>query len=322
MPVTDRQYAEIMRIYDDRLRDDRLDTERRRDKVLQALPRIGEIDARIRELAMERTDRLLGGDEEGACRCTGETQKLLEERRALLVSNGFAPDETEMRYVCPDCRDTGYREGEPCGCLKRELAKAYVENSNLRGIFERDNFSTFTDRYYTDEPLGNGRTVREHMLAVRDHCAAYARDFSKDSPNLLFIGKAGVGKTFFARCIAAELLKRGTEVVYMTASGLTETLRAGLFFERSAEAENALEAVKSCELLVIDDLGTELPTARSASLVFSCLEDRALRGVPTLITTNLSPEQIRDLYSERVFSRIFGGWNIVRMYGDDIRRKM
>ena len=322
MPVTDRQYAEIGRIYDERLREDRLDMERRRARVAEALPRIAEIDGRIRELAVERAGRLLAEDPEGALAADRETQALLKEREDLLTSAGFAPDETEMRYECAECRDTGYVGGKPCACLKRELAKAYVENSNLRGIFETDNFTTFTDRWYTDEPLENGRTVREHMTAVKEHCKAYARDFSADSPNLLFIGKAGVGKTFFARCIAAELLRKGVEVVYMTAAGLTSTLRASLFFENRAEAEEELEAVRNCELLVIDDLGTELPTPRSASQLFACLEDRALRGAPTLITTNLTPEQIRDLYSERVFSRIFGGWNIVYMYGDDIRRKL
>ena len=322
MPVTDRQNARIERIYDDRLRDDRLDMERRRERVLRELPRIGQIDDRIRELAVERTGRLLGGDEDGARANAKETILLLQERRDLLAAAGFAPDETEMRYVCPDCRDTGYIDGKKCSCLKLELAKAYVENSNLRGIFERDNFSTFTDRYYTDELLGNGMTVRQHMMAVKEHCEAYAREFSPASPNLLFIGKAGVGKTFFARCIAAELLKRGVEVRYMTATGLTEALRESLFHDRSETAEETLESIRGCELLIIDDLGTELPTPRSASQLFACLEERALRGVPTLITTNLSPEQIRDLYSERVFSRIFGGWNIVSMYGEDIRRKL
>lgn len=321
MPVKDRQYAEIMRIYDERLREDRLDTERRQAKVAAALPRIGEIDDEIRELSVERAGRLLAGDADAAAGLAGRTEDLLAERRALLLSAGFAEDETEMRYRCPHCRDTGYVDGAPCDCLKRELAKAYVENSHLRGIFDEENFGTFTDRWYTDEPLENGRTVKEHMTAVRDHCAAYARNFSSASPNLLFLGKAGTGKTFFARCISAELLARGIEVVYMTATGLAELLKAGLFYDRPASVDEEIAAVKDCELLVIDDLGTECPTRRSASQLFSCLEDRALRGVPTLITTNLAPEQIREIYSERVFSRMFGEWNIVYMYGDDIRRK-
>ena len=157
------------------------------------------------------------------------------------------------------------------------------------------------------------------MQAVKDLCENYVKDFSETRSDMIFFGKAGVGKTFFARCIAGALLEKGIDVVYISARELTEILNASLFFERREEVEEDLKSIRTCELLVIDDLGTECPTSRSVSQFFSLMEERKLHRRAMLITTNLAPEDIKRDYSERIYSRITGEYQNINMYGDDIR---
>ena len=313
------EYEELMRIYSGRQLADRRRQEERAAEAAGRLPALASFDAEIMECAREQARLSLSGDAFGAQDMAAKLAGLNEERKALLVSAGFPADWTDMHYVCPVCRDTGMVNGETCECFRREVSKLFVRRSNLGPVLAKDNFSAYTDAYYPDEPLGDGTSVKSRMTAAARTIRAYADDFEKKGGNMLFTGPAGVGKTFFARCVAAELLERGIEVVYVTASDLRGILTDSLFRDRGTGAAERAEDLQECALLIIDDLGTEAPTDSSVSRLYSLLEGRMTRGLATIITTNLSPEDIRDIYTERIFSRLMGGFLEVPMTGDDIR---
>ena len=202
MTLRPGEYEELMRIYSERQLDDRRRQEERAREAARRLPALEAFDAEIMECAKLQARLGLEGDGPGAGECASKLARLREERGALLASAGFPEDWTDMQYVCPLCHDTGLINGETCECFRRELSKLFVRRSNLAEVLENDDFSAYTDAYYSDEPAPGG-SVKERMGAVARRMKQYADDFDEKGGNLLLTGPAGVGKTFFARCIAS-----------------------------------------------------------------------------------------------------------------------
>lgn len=326
MSLTNSQFDEIMRGYDERqlankhILDERISTAYLRE------PRLKEIDDSISACSIASARRLLEGDSTALASLRADIEAFRRERENLLSASGFPENYLAPVYTCPDCRDTGYINGKKCHCLKQAIIDSIYTQSNIKNILMRENFSTFSYEYYSDTERdpATGRTFLENIRQAVEECRRFIDDFDNKPKNLLFYGNTGVGKTFLSNCVAKELLDRSYSVIYFTAFQLFDILSKGVF-ERDADAIAAHQNIFDCDLLIIDDLGTELSNAFTSSQLFLCVNERILRQKSTIISTNLNLNQVIDTYSERTFSRISSNYNLLKLCGNDIRiqkRKM
>ena len=226
-----------------------------------------------------------------------------QERAALLSMHGYPADYLELTYDCPLCRDTGYINGtQKCACFK----KAAVDLGG--GTFDAG----------TGASTGTPLTSREAAAAALEKSQAFVRNFGSSFENLFFYGDTGVGKTFLSHCIARELIEQSFCVIYFTAFDLFD-LFARYTFSSSEEAKDAHANIFDCDLLIIDDLGTELTNSFVSSQLFLCINERILRKKSTIISTNLPLDRFMETYSERTFSRISSNYTIIKLFGNDIR---
>ena len=199
MALSNSQYNAIMREYERRQIDSRHDREKRVEEIYRKIPAIREIDSAVGARAVERARQLLEGDDQARNYLKKELEDLGEQRAALLEAYGYPKDYMEMRYVCPDCRDTGYVNGEKCHCFKRAQMKLLYAQSNIDKIIQRENFSTFSYDCFDNVQIvpAVGKTVAQYMREVADRCRRFVRQFDTERGNILFTGNTGVGKTFF-----------------------------------------------------------------------------------------------------------------------------
>lgn len=321
MALSNSQYDGIMRIYEQRQSDNEYRLRRRYEKVYSQIPEFKKIDDAISSLSVEKAKKLLEGDESALDAFKSDMSKLTEKKRLLLEQNNLPADYLELHYTCPDCRDTGYVGAEKCHCLKKAAIDLLYEQSNLQGVLEHENFSTCSLAYYSNshiDPL-TGRSSRESMLTALDTCRKFVDTFSTDFCNILLYGDTGVGKTFLSHCIAKELIESSYSVIYFSASRLFTLLAQETFGKKEFTADDAHTHIYDCDLLIIDDLGSELSNSFTASQLFTVLNERILRNKSTVISTNLALEDIKSIYSERIFSRISSSYIMLRLTGDDIR---
>ena len=327
MPLTNAQYDSIMRIYEDRRLQSARILEARTREVYAAIPRLKEIDDEISSLSLKKARLLLGRNEDGgASRAEGDFDlkqaiaDLGEEREALLLSRGYPADYLQSAFTCPECKDTGYIDREKCSCFRRMEMDLLYRDSNLGISLARDNFDTFSPDYYSDEPQEalNGASPREMAETAFRKCRDFAESFPCEGESFYFYGDTGVGKTFLSHCIAARLLERGFRVLYLTATDLFEVIR-GHEFSDGGNHSAVYDYIFSCDLLIIDDLGTELANSFTVSSLFVCVNERINSRRSTIISSNKSIREIADLYSERLSSRILGNYHIIYLAGNDIR---
>ncbi|WP_455721815.1 ATP-binding protein [Agathobacter sp.] len=322
MALTNAQYDEIMRGYDKRQLQNKYIRDKRIENAYRLAPRLKEIDDGIASASVQQAYRLMDGDKSAlsALRATIEDYK--EERAALLGTLGFPQDYFDPIYTCPDCHDTGYIDGQKCHCFKQAIINTVYSQSNIREILERENFSTLTYDFYSDSQINpaTGLSALQTARQAVAECHNFIDNFNDKPKNLLFYGDTGVGKTFLSNCIARDLLDAGYSVIYFTAFQLFDILSKGVF-EKDADAIAAHQNIFDCDLLIIDDLGTELANSFTTSQLFLCVNERILRQKSTIISTNLSLGQIVDVYSERTLSRISSNYTIIKLFGDDIRIK-
>lgn len=313
MALTKMQYDTIEREYQERqLLSQRLRQERRA-QVRSRVPGFAQVEDAIASLAVSQGKLYLSGERSALEALKEQLADLSSQKRRLLTQAGFPADYLEPVYQCADCRDTGYIGREKCHCLRqREIALLY-QQSHIQDMIERENFRTLSYEYYQGEDL----TRFEKAVCVSKN---FVRDFGENYQNLFFYGTVGTGKSFLSGCIAAELLSRGYSVIYFSSNGLFETLARYSFDNKSKEPlYNLYKDIYNCDLVIIDDLGTEVTNAFVTSQLFSLLNERHLGRRPTVISTNLSLEELRDRYSDRIFSRITSSYSVCKLTGRDIR---
>lgn len=252
-----------------------------------------------------------------------ENLNLQAERARLLEEMGYPADYLEQRPVCPACGDTGFRGSEMCTCLRDYYVR--VQNEELSRLLDlgTQSFETFNFDYYSPAPdFELGTSPRMNAERNYDVCQDYAHEFSPRSGNLLLSGDTGLGKTFLSASIARVVSENGHSVVYDTASHIFSRFEAQKFRRESGEedADGDVERYLKCDLLIIDDLGTEMTTSFVQSAFYQIVNTRLMTGKKTVISTNLSPDEIGSRYGAAVRSRIEGEYRILPFFGEDIRR--
>lgn len=321
MALSNSQYDHLMRTYEQRQLDNEHILRRHYSEAYSRIPKLREIDDSISSLSVKQARKLLEGDESALFSLHQELTGLVHQKQQQLLSHGFPEDYLELHYTCPDCRDTGYIGTEKCHCFKKAIIDMLYTDSHLQEILEKENFATFSLDYYSAshiDPL-TGRSSRESIQTALRSCREFVNTFSDAFHNLLLYGDTGVGKTFLSHCIAKELIEASHSVIYFSASGLFDFLAKNTFGKKEEQDAEAFSHIYDCDLLIIDDLGTELANAFTLSQLFICLNERILRKKATIISTNLSLEDIKSIYSERIFSRISSSYTMLRLTGDDIR---
>lgn len=251
--------------------------------------------------------------------------ELQAQRAELLHTLGYAPDALDPTPACTRCGDSGWAGAEMCTCLKELCAQEQMKAlTALLNLTDEQNFDRLRLDVYSDQPWEGKRSPRENMKRVVTVCEGFARRFP-DYPlhNLLLSGGTGLGKTFLSGCIAREVSGRGYSVVYDTAISLFSTFEAKKFSRDLGQERQARDDTRrylNCDLLILDDLGSELTTPLAQSTLYEVVNSRLQGGKHTIISTNLSMEQIGARYTPQVVSRLAGAYQELTFYGDDIRR--
>ncbi len=243
-------------------------------------------------------------------------QKRMQE---ILKENDV--DTLEPDYECKVCSDTGYVDGKPCDCLLELIKKLRYEKLNSITPLSLCSFDTFDLGHYPEETGPNGISPRKLMAGIYRRCVDYADNFSLKSGNLLFQGGVGLGKTHLSLSIAKAAIEKGYGVVYGSAQSFLSKIEAE-HFGRAASDDNTLELCKSCDLLILDDLGVEFSTAFTVATIHDLIDTRLCSGRPTIISTNLQFDDMEKRYTERITSRIYGSYKRYQFVGGDVRIKL
>ncbi len=325
MALKNYQYNKILREYDRKQLQNKHDLDIRTEEVYRVIPELKQIDDEVVTCAVSSAKLLLMGDDNSMPALKKMTEEASAKRTALLIKHGYPADYLKPTYHCPDCKDTGYIGTEKCHCFKQAIVDIVYSGSNIKTAIIRENFNTFSYEYYSEDYVepSTGMSPRDNIKKVVEVCLNYINQFDKEYNNLLLYGNTGVGKTFLANCIAKELLDRAHTVIYLTAFQLFDILEKNKFGkgEDNFEFQNQFDYILDCDLLIIDDLGTELNNSFVNVQLYLCINERFLRRKSTIISTNLSLDNINTIYSERVFSRIASNYSLLKIVGEDIRLK-
>ena len=316
--------AEVVRRAKARLAAAKADRESENQQHLQAayaqVPRIKEIDLLLRRSMALAAQAVFtqGGDARLAMEQVKQANLALQRERQMLVEEYFEEGFLDDSPVCDICGGSGYLGANMCECL-RELCRQEQKKELALLASSDERFEKFRLEYYSeqiDPKLGvSPRAVMEKVLAI---CRKYAFSFGPGSGNLLFSGGTGLGKTFLSACIARTVADKGCSVAYETASHLFQKLEKNRF-DPDEESREAVDKLNRCDLLIIDDLGTELPGNFVTAALYTLVNDRLLAGKPMVISTNLNVDEIARRYSPQIASRLQGSFQRLTFVGEDIR---
>lgn len=311
----------------------RLDAAMRRDADLKAawerFPKLAQLD---REIAIAGADLLLETLEPSREKTAAVRKQALQaERAALLDAHGLPHTFGEIVYSCSKCNDTGLVGENRCSCYRARLIPLLFESANLSHLKDI-RFDQFDEQLFSEQPdprrYQSDLSPRAQMTGIRQACERFVREFDlPETRNLFFVGRPGTGKTYLMACIAHAMIEQGRNVLYLPASQLFDALAeyrmlATAFrpdeirFERSTALQ---EAIFNCELLLIDDLGTEYTSAARYPELLQVIDQRSGPARRTVLSSNVEANLMRELYDERLLSRLYGGFAVYRFIGEDVR---
>lgn len=243
-------------------------------------------------------------------------KKLQRERAEIIKSLGYPEDYTDVKYSCPDCSDTGYIGGtKMCQCFREGLIKATIASSGIGNLIEKQSFENFDLEWYKSD-----KDVYERMKYNLAAAKSYVKNFSKQKGNLLLAGTTGTGKTHISTAIAREIIHQGYDVIYDSIHNIISDFEADKFKSGYRETEMKSEKYLECDLLIIDDLGTEFSNQFTISCLYNLLNTRQNRGKATVISTNLLGDELSAKYEGRIYSRLIGRDTTVLMFCGKDRR--
>ena len=275
---------------------------------------IAKIDAELSTTGLQLMKAACYGGDISEVRERNKT--LQNRRREIIVSLGYPADYDQVHYTCEKCSDSGYIDGvKMCSCLRELIIKGRIEESAMGKLIEKQSFDNFELGVYAYDPK-----VQERMKMILAMAKNYVRDFKEKRENLLLIGKTGTGKTHISTAIARELIHQGYDVIYDSTQNIISDFESDRFKSGYGREENKSEKYLNCTLLIIDDLGTEFQNSFTVSTLYNLLNARQNSDLPTIISTNLSPEELSAKYEDRIFSRIMGsGTKVLPFNGKDMR---
>lgn len=287
----------------------------RRNMLLNAAyatnPRLNDIDNELSYIGAQLAITTLSGNSEKVAILRKNSLALSKEKNAILKKEGVP----EIHYDCQICNDSGYVGGKICECVKKLAAKVIVDELKSQMPLEDCTFENFDLNYYSKD----GENARKRMTAIFKLCKEYVNGFNPESSdNLLFMGAPGLGKTHLTLAIVSGIVERGFIPFYGPAENLFSLIHGERFF---GENKGSYQAMLDCDLLVIDDLGTEYLNEFSKSVLYNLINSRLLSKKPTIINTNLTMKEIADRYGERIASRLIGGYNANKFIGVDVRQQ-
>lgn len=323
MSLSNTQYNEIMREYEKRQLHNRHLHEERYKTILKQIPEIDDINHQITQISLNRAKLKISKADSDLLNLGAEINNLQSQKRALLQEQGFSEDYLDPIYTCPICQDTGFHNGIKCNCFKQAEYALIFSQSHLMEDIKTYRFQDFSLDYYPKTLIDDKSSASSYELAsiALRTCEEFSNQFSQTFQNIFLYGSVGIGKTFLTNCVGNSILSQGFSVLYLTAFSLFDIFQKSVF-DKQIQAKEEAQHILDCDLLIIDDLGTEFANSFTTSQFFMCINERLLRKKSTIISSNLELNQLADIYSERTFSRIALHYELLRLYGEDIRLKI
>lgn len=316
MALSYLQYNTILKEYDETRDKNRRILEKRKATVYNELDGYKALDEAVATYSMEYGKKLINGDAGALNDLHFMLSNLKESKSSLLKAAGYPEDYLAPVYDCPDCHDTGYVDGRKCHCFRQRMISILYEQSGICDMVKSNNFNTLSEEFYQGEDLENFRSA---VTACHDFVAR----FPEGAPNLFLYGTVGTGKSFLSGCVAKELMDKGYSVIYFSSIQLFDILSNFAYSKKDKDSiYNPYEDLYNADLVIIDDLGTEVANNFVTSKLFQCLNERMLRGKSTIISSNLTLEELKEMYSDRIFSRITSGFTFRKLTGPDVRRML
>ena len=289
----------------------------RRAELHRAIPELAAIDKRLSGAGLQIFSAALSGDYKKSLEDVKQANRELQaRRRELLISNGYPEDYSDVKYECNICKDSGFVDNKMCSCMKQALVLATLEESGLSSLVREQDFDSFSLDYYKKSPQ-----CYELMKHNKEFLVSYAESFGSSSQSILLMGGTGLGKTHISSAIARKVIEKGNDVLYTGIIDLISTFEDQRFKGYASEDTGEVDRYFDCDLLIIDDLGTELINQFSVSTLYNLINTRISKRKPTIISTNLSQKDIQQKYTDRITSRIFGEYIVLPFMGEDVRKQ-
>ncbi len=321
MAISNEAFSQIMREYEIRQRDraDLIDS--RRNELYEAIPQLASIDTNIASMGREQLANLLGGS--GPTSDSEDYHDFIDRqvrrKRQLIAEAGYPDDYLDPPYVCSDCRDTGYIDGRKCHCLAQKILNYGYMQEPLMAQLEGARLSDFSLDYYPEDKRdeATGSSAYESASNALRAATDFINTEDRKHRNFILYGSTGSGKTFLSCCMGNALREQGCTVVYQTAVRLFEMMGDHAFHREGPRS--SYDQLHECDLLIIDDLGTELQNSFTEGALFELLNYRMISGASTIISTNLSMQDILKVYTGRIFSRLLDSYQWMHLFGADVR---
>lgn len=285
--------------------------EQKRFELETVSPELKEVNYKISRAGLDAL-RAINGGSVSIEELAKKNLELQAKRAEILKGLGLPEDTLDIHYTCPVCEDTGIKDGHYCECLKALVKQFQFENLNSCAPAKGSTFQNFSLDYYQGE-------ARTRMEQIYNYCKSWAADFDRNSNSILMYGQTGLGKTHLSLSIANEVVAKGYNVIYASSGNLFNKLEKESFGRLKTD-ESPEEAVLNCDLLILDDLGSEFTKPYVVAELYNIINTRLLSGLPTIISTNLLYDEIGDKYNPRVYSRLIGDYQMLEFLGSDIRQ--
>ncbi len=320
MAYSNKIYNQAKRILEKRHDSAVMEADIRSAQIREEIPKIGKIQAGLQQVGIEISQLFFykQNTDEKVAELRERSFALVEERSKLLRANGYNENALKPQFVCEMCEDKGFINGRMCSCHKQLLKDLMRKEVSHFAPLDKCTFDNFVLDYYSEQPMENAIIPRQRAEKIFDTCRKYAQNFSLNSKNLIFFGGAGLGKTHLSLAIANVVINKGFNVCYGTSQNICDDLQSEQF-GRTENISYTKNQVLGCDLLVLDDLGTEIDNQYSIATIYNIVNSRLLAGRPTVISTNYTFSKLEEKYDKRITSRLTGEYVPFYFIGNDIR---
>ncbi len=306
-------------ILERRLEKANIEADARREDIAKKIPELASVTQSLAQVGLEISKVFIFSKDKQADmeKLMQKSLELQDKRAKLLKDNGYSEDALDVHYFCEACKDTGYVNNHRCKCYKEALKDIQRNRLSKIAPLEESTFESFNIAYYPDDE-GSVLSPRAKAERIKENCRKYAVSFTTASNNIMFMGGTGLGKTHLSLAIANAVINRGFSVVYGNAQNILSDLQ-NENFGRSDNIRYAEKDVLGCDLLIIDDLGTEFKSSYTVACLYNIINTRISAKLPTIISTNYTIDELEEKYDQRITSRITGIFKLLTLEGNDIR---